>query len=93
MYVANHFIRANGTNYVRGECITDLTPEQVDWLLEARAISVVALASEEEPAAVTREEVTEEADDDAEAPEIDVMAGIVTDAEEQKPKRTRRKTK
>ena len=38
------------------------------------------------------EEIAEEADDDAEAPEIDVMSGIVGGDEEETPKKPARKT-
>ena len=100
MYMANHYVRVNGTVYVKGECITeDLPAEKEAWLLRAGAIRVMEDHRQELPAqepAPEPEDIpepeeeaedveeacadpeAEEADEDVEAPEIDVMAGIVT---------------
>lgn len=49
-----------------------------------------AAAEEQEVKPQTAQEPAEEADEDAEAPEIDVMAGIVQGAEDEAPKKTTR---
>lgn len=108
MYMANHYVRVNGTVYVKGECITeDLPAEKEAWLLRAGAIRVMEDHRQElpaqEPAPEPEEEAedveeacadpeAEEADEDVEAPEIDVMAGIVTPEpqHEQKQKHVRK---
>ena len=48
------------------------------------------MAEEQEVKPQTAQEPAEEADEDAEAPEIDVMAGIVQGTEDEAPKKTAR---
>ena len=90
MYIANHYVKVNGRLYVRGECIEENMPEdKISWLLKAEAIKEVASAfnssqKQEDP-------VAEEPQEEAEVPEIDVMAGIVQE-EQDKPEKQKRKT-
>ena len=105
MYKAKHYVRVNGKTFTRGESIPEgLSPDKVAWLLKAGAIEEVVpgyTAAPQQDEAPAPEPVTdesdkpevmpeEEADDDAEAPEIDVMAGIVA-GEQEEPKKTTRK--
>lgn len=83
MFIANHFVRINRTVYVRGEAIPDgLSEDAINRMLSVGAIHEIA------PAPNTGEPTEEE----AEAPEIDVMSGIVEE-EPQKPARKRRRKK
>ena len=88
MYIAIKYI---GKKYTPGEILPDNLPaDEVKWLLEAGAIRKAAPAPGR-PAAPeeTEEEPEDEIDEEAEAPEIDVMDGLVTaPAEEKKPART-----
>ena len=95
MYIATTYI---GGAYTPGEILPDDFPaEKLAWLIKAGAVRkaesapsmpdfepeamVDGEASQEEPEADTNE-----IDEEAEAPEIDVMAGIVKDAPEPAPK-------
>ena len=85
MFIANHYVRVNGKVYTKGECIPEGLPtEKVEWLMRAGAIHEASA-----PVAGTPEE--EPAEDEAAAPEIDVMSGIVQG--EKSRKAGRRKTK
>lgn len=101
MYIARHYVRVNGTVYTKGERIPDGIPaEKIEWLLRAEAIEeapapasyIVPDEVHDEPAEEPAE-VEEEADESIEAPEIDVMAGIVPagDGEKKSRKAGRRK--
>ena len=103
MYVAKHYVRINGKMYLNGEKIPEeLTAEKVAWLVEKGAIEEVAPVDaaaeytepEQENAEVEKPEEApeDETDEDMEAPEIDVMAGIVAEKQEEAPKKTARKT-
>lgn len=86
----------------------ELSADKAMWLVEAGAIEEVApglaavrpeteAAMQPEQTAAQEAEPTEEApeeevDEEAEAPEIDVMAGIVAGGQEEAPKKTTRKT-
>ena len=101
MYIAVTYI---GSTYVPGEIISEDTPkEKLDWLKRAGAIREVAPAPEApvkaelpenngqaaKTPAMEAELPDDEIDEEAEAPEIDVMDGLVTaPAEEKKPVRT-----
>lgn len=99
MYIATHYVRVNGKMFTRGEEITEeLSEDKIEWLTRAGAIKEVAPAisakepakepeAEEEPQQDAQEIETEEADEEAEAPEIDVMAGIVQSGAEEPEKR------
>lgn len=99
MYVANYYI---GRDYTPGEIVTDTLPaEMLERLLEAGAIREVApapitvpitartdippVAEEDAPEA---DEEEEEAFEEAEAPEIDVMDGLVSPAAETPKRKT-----
>lgn len=85
-----------------------LSADKVAWLMESGAIEEfapgyvaedTATEPEEEPepeqpeeAKTQEEEPAEEVDEDAEVPEIDVMAGIVGDEQEETPNKAARKT-
>lgn len=91
MYIANHYVKIDGTMYVKGEIIPEgVSESKIKWLLSAGAIHADAPAEEPVP-----EPGTEEAPDveTEEAPEVDVMAGIVSDGAGDKPtqKSTRRR--
>lgn len=64
------------------------TPEDTEDATED-AEDTVQQADGEEPGT---EDAAEEADDEAEAPEIDVMSGIVAGETEEEPKKTTRRT-
>ena len=96
MYIAKTYI---GGAYTPGDVLPDDFPaEKLEWLIQAGAVREAApapsadTATEEsakdaEPAPETQE--IDEADEfeDEDAPEIDVMAGIVKNAEPEKPAR------
>ena len=85
-YVANHYVKVNGIRYARGECLPDNLPDEtVEWLVKAGAIQEIALAFSNESDSAQIEEPVE----DPEAPEIDVMDGIVDDSQEKPEKRKR----
>ena len=91
MYIANHYVKVNGRMYMRGESIEEeMSEDKISWLLKAEAIKEVASAfdfsqkQEEEPA-------VEEPQEEADIPEIDVMAGIVQ-GEPEKPEKPKKKT-
>lgn len=75
-YAAEHYVKINGKLYSRGEVIPGeiLTEEKRDWLISQKSITCVGKASEE---IMPAPEVMSE----DEAPEIDIMAGIVTEPE------------
>ena len=88
MYIAIKYI---GKKYTPGEILPDNLPaDEVKWLLEAGAIRKAAPAPGRPTVPEeTEEEPEDEIDEEAEAPEIDVMDGLVTaPAEEEKPART-----
>ena len=99
MYAAKHYMRIGRRHYTPGEIIEDgLTTEQEQWLLASGAI--YTFAPEPEPAPVKAAPAPEdpvvvepEADEvyeEDEAPEIDAMAGIVTEAPKKKPRGKRK---
>lgn len=101
MYTALAFI---GNDFTPGEILPDDTDaELIHRLLKAGAIRETAPMPEapkaQEPAPVPEEEtVTDEAevteiDEEEEAPEIDIMDGIVQDEPKSAAKKGRRKTK
>lgn len=78
MYLANNYVKIGGQILKRGDMIPDGTPkETIQWLLEKDAIRETAPID-----FVPTEEAEEE------TPEIDAMAGIVSEAEK-KPKSER----
>lgn len=93
MYIAVTYI---GSRYVPGEIISEDTPkEKLDWLKRAGAIREAAApedkgpeaqAPDPEPDDPETEAPEDEIDEDAEAPEIDVMDGVVA-AEKEEPKK------
>lgn len=103
MYIAKHYVRVNGHVYVGGERIPDsLTPEKIAWLLKAGAVVEAAPMPQEKdipedkedfaPASSTPSELPDAAETvEEDAPEIDVMAGIVRDTEEVAKSKPRRK--
>ena len=94
MYLANHYVRVGGKMFKRGERIPEGLPQdKIDWLLSAGAIKEIAPASLGEPEEVPEEteDTADEADDEAEAPEIDVMSGIVAGEAEEEPKKATRR--
>lgn len=82
MYLCMMYI---GKQYAPGELISDLEPDFADRLIKAGAIEKVASAEAEAPVK----------DEEAETlNEIDVMAGIVPEAEKaEKPKKSGRSKK
>ena len=103
MYIANHYVRVGRKMYKPGEEIPENIPsDKLDWLITAGAVreftpAAPAAAPQEEEPQQTIEEPEEapeeegaEADDDAEAPEIDAMAGIVQGGPEEEPKKPAR---
>ena len=75
-FAAKHYVRLNGTLYSRGEIIPGdlLNKEQQKWLIQNDAIASIDGDVADEP-------VMAEPVQDDEAPEIDIMAGIVTEPE------------
>ena len=102
MYIAEHYVKVNGKMIMKGESIQDNLPEgKIKWLLKAGAIKEVTPAfdlteQQETPVAEAepeQEAQIEEPETDTEAPQIDVMAGIVLEEPEEKPaKKPARKT-
>ena len=107
MYKANHYTRINGVKYRPGEYINGEIPEdKLERLIQRGAVQIVTApapekireeSEEPEPAKTevvyTVTEQEEEPEEDA--PEIDVMAGIVKEEPEEpeepkKPARTRK---
>ena len=100
IYIAEQFVRVGNDLYTRGEVLPEgLNSETAAWLLKAGAIRESVYEPEkEEPEAIEEPKVIEEKKKpkatpklepvyvEEEAPEIDVMDGIV------KPKATRKKT-
>lgn len=98
MYVANYYI---GRDYTPGEIVPDTLPaETLKRLLDAGAIRLVTPApipvpitrrtdfqQEAEEDAPEENEEEEEAFEEAEAPEIDVMDGLVSSEPAETPKR------
>lgn len=90
MYIAKHYVKANGKVYMRGECLPeDLSEKRIEWLKGAGAIEEIAPVSSDTPAQMDL--VAEEPQEDVEVPEIDVMAGIIQE-ETEKPEKPRRKS-
>lgn len=92
MYKANHYVSIDGAMYVKGEAIPDGLPEEkIAWLLKAGAIcedtAAGELAKEPEVEPETEPEAIEIIE---EAPEVDVMDGIVADKPTKKPTRRRK---
>lgn len=70
MYMANHYVRINGTVYVRGECIQEsLTEEKAEWLLSAGAIREMDGPAQEAPADTSEAEPDTAVEDDEGIPE------------------------
>lgn len=86
MYIAVTYI---GGKYIPGEAISeDMPKEKLDWLIRAGAVRKAASApsmpvfepeatEEAEAPQEEPEAIVDEIDEEDEAPEIDVMAGIV----------------
>lgn len=102
MYVAKHYVRVNGTVYIRGEIIEDvLSPEKEERLLRLNAIERInphqnnmpAATPDDTPAATPDDTPVATPDDDI--PAIDITAGIVTEEKQpsEKPKKKASKKK
>lgn len=90
MYIARHYVRANGRVYAPGmELPEDLSKDTIEWLIKAGAVYGSAPALSDTPAPEEGPETPEEGpeEDEGDIPEIDVMAGIVQDEEPVAPKR------
>lgn len=91
MYIANHYVRIGKTVYFKGEVIPENMPaEKINWLVKTGAIhrEEAPVSMQEEPAEVIEDQEEERLEntgamqqldelDPEEAPDIDVMAGIV----------------
>lgn len=92
MYIANHYVRIGKTVYLKGEVIPENMPaEKINWLVKTGAIhrEEAPVSMQEEPAEMIENQEEErlenteamqqpdEPDPEEEAPDIDVMAGIV----------------
>lgn len=105
MYKARHYVRVNGKMYRDGETIPEeLSAEKAAWLMGVGAIEIAStvmaadqITEPEEMPEQMQADVPErpmdyvEEEEEAEVPEIDVMAGIVAETLEEEPKKTARK--
>ena len=81
-YVINHNVKINGELRGRGEIIPGeiLSDEKRDWLIRSKAITCIDADVAEDVIMPAPEPMQED-----EAPEIDIMAGIVTEPEAKAP--------
>lgn len=107
MYKAKHYVRIGRTVYKKGDVIPENIPEErLAFLIKKESVYECtgsdafqeeltpesdADPKDEENAQEIQEKDLEEPDEDAEAPEIDVMAGIVQEEKApEKPARSRK---
>lgn len=97
MYVADCYVKINGQMHVRGEILPEGIPEETLKYLEKRgAIHMEApfsnLPEDPDPEELTDpvdelpHEIAEEPEEEPDAPEVDVMAGIVQEDEKSEAK-------
>ena len=103
MYKARHYVRVNGKMYRDGETIPEeLSAEKAAWLMGVGAIEIAStvmaadqITGPEEMPEQMQADVPgtpmDYVEEEAEVPEIDVMAGIVAETLEEEPKKTARK--
>ncbi len=105
-YTAKHFVKIAGRMYTPGEIIDNPIPddklqrllrlgavEQIDTSGAELSASVSSDAHDESPTDPAPEEAPDAEEDEAEAPEIDVMDGVVAPESQKAPAKTVRPKK